>query len=126
MLNRPRISLKVLKGEKTDGSGRISIHLFVRDDKGLFVEPHVLHKAPPDKDGTEHKRRLVTKPTRGRLACDPRKDPKPVKRNGIIHVTMRSDDPRAVTCPKCMSSPEYKELMNRLEESHKVNESIEE
>ena len=100
------ISVGVLPGEPTDGSGIVCIHLFVQDDKGPFTEPHVLQPGP-SKD-----QKVVAKRIRGRLACDPKKLVAPTTRGGITKVTMRTDDPRAVTCPKCKNSPDYERLMN--------------
>ena len=40
---RRKICVRVNPGEATDGSGQVCIHLFVQDETGPFVEPHVLH-----------------------------------------------------------------------------------
>src|SRR4051812_38884899 len=93
------VSVKVLAGEPLDGTGRNCIHLYVRDPRGSFVEPHVLH--PVYKDGVRVKQELTAKPARGRLACDPAKQVAPTTKNGVTQITQRSDDPRAVTCPGC-------------------------
>lgn len=107
------INLRVLPGEPLDGSGRICIHLFVQDAKrGSFIEPHALH--PVFENGAQVKQKVQAKPTRGRLACDPKRDPAPVTRGGVITVTPRTDDPRAVTCPRCMASDEYIKAMEVL------------
>lgn len=103
------LHVKVVPGDPLNGTGRACIHLFVRDARGPFVEPHVLHPAP---DG---ERRLVARPTRGRLACDPRRKVAPVTRGGVTTLTMRTDDPRAVTCPKCAASRDWRDLMDQLE-----------
>ena len=103
------INLRVLPGEPLDGSGRICIHLFVQDERGSFIEPHALH--PVFENGVQ---KVQAKPTRGRLACDPKRDPAPVTRGGVITVTPRTDDPRAVTCPRCMASDEYIKAMEVL------------
>lgn len=107
------VNINVLPGEKLDGSGRVCIHLFVRDEQGSFVEPHVLHHAT-DEHGEIIKGQLVAKPTRGRLACDAQRKPKPTKSNTIT-VLPRSDDPRAVTCPKCIASNYYREMMSKFD-----------
>ena len=107
------IDLKVVPGEPLDGSGRVCIHLFVKDDRGPFVEPHVLC---PKKDGVSIARGdIEAKPARGRLACDPKRTVAPVTRGSIVTVTPRTDDPRAVTCPKCLASPECAELLKIIE-----------
>jgi hypothetical protein len=107
------VSISVLPGEPTDGSGRVCIHLFVPRADGPFVEPHALH--PVFQDGVQVKQQVVALPTRGRLACDPRRQVAPVTRRGVTAVTARTDDPRAVTCPRCLASVLYREAMERLE-----------
>lgn len=107
------VEVKVLPGEPLDGTGKVCIHLFVKDEAGPFVEPHALHLEATE-DGLPANR-LVSRPTRGRLACDPRRTVAPVTRGGITTVTPRSDDPRAVTCFKCKKSPEYAKTMALLE-----------
>lgn len=102
------IDIKVLPGEPLDGSGKVCIHLFVQDERGPFVEPHVLHGDDSDKN------KIVAKATRGRLACDPKRLVAPVTRRGVTSVTMRTDDPRAATCPKCIVSSAYAELMDKI------------
>lgn len=104
---RQVVSLSVLPGQPTDGSGIVCIHLFVRDPNGSFVEPHVLHQ--------EVGKKMEARPTRGRLACDRKKTVTQVKRGNVTTVVLRSDDPRAVTCPKCKATTEYSELLNRVE-----------
>ena len=105
--------LNVVPGEPLDGTGRVCIHLFVRDDRGVIVEPHVLH--PAVEDGKVVKQKYVAKPTRGRLACDLNRKVAPVVKNGKTVITPRSDDPRAVTCPKCIESAEYADMMGVLD-----------
>ncbi len=107
------INVRVLPGEPLDGSGRVCIHLFVQDNAGLFVEPHAVH--PVFKDGVQVKQQVVCGPARGRLACDPKRNPTPTTHNGVITVTPRTDDPRAVTCTKCMASNDYKAMVAKLE-----------
>lgn len=102
--------MTVLPGQPLDGSGRVCIHLFVPDKNGPFVEPHALHQTT-DEEG-KPTRELVAKKTRGRLACNSKKSVAPVTKNGITTVTHRSDDPRAVTCPKCMESEYYIKIMS--------------
>lgn len=108
------VNVRVLPGEPTDGSGRVCIHLFVRDAAGPFVEPHVL-------DTVEG--RIVAGPARGRLACDRRRRPddRP-DRDGVMTVTHRTDDPRAVTCPRCMAAPEYAAIMAILKRADEKGE----
>lgn len=111
-MSKLTINMSVLPGEPLDGTGRICIHLFVKDDRGPFIEPHVLH--PVVRDSKVVKQQLEAKPTRGRLACNPKRTVAPVTRNGVTTVTPRSDSPRAVTCPKCIASDDYKKMMEAL------------
>lgn len=104
------VHMSVLPGEPTDGSGRVCIHLFIKDEKGPFVEPHVLHEKR-DEQGEVIKGELVAKPARGRLACDPRKQVASVIKGNAIHITLRSDSPGAVSCPKCKMSKYYRDMM---------------
>lgn len=108
------IGVKVLPGEPLDGSGRVCIHLFVQDERGPVIEPNVLHMGEVEDDLGSPIKQLVARPTRGRLACDPRRTVAPVTRNGVTTVTMRTDDPRAVTCLKCLKSASYAEVMELL------------
>lgn len=98
------IDVKVLPGQPTDGTGKVAIHLFLKDDRGLFVEPNVMDIDPVEK-------RLTVGPRRGRLACDSRRTVASVTRGNVTTVTPRSDDPRAVTCLRCKASAEYAEMM---------------
>lgn len=107
------VNVSVLPGEPTDGSGRVCIHLFVPSDTGPFVEPHVLHSKLDDQ-GNPVGRQVEAKPTRGRLACSATRMAAPVTRDGVTKVTQRSDDPRAVTCPKCIASEFYVKMMERI------------
>lgn len=101
------LNVKVLPGEPTDGTGKVCIHLFIKDEKGPFIEPHVLHI---DKES----KKIVARATRGRLACDPTRTAAPVTMRGVTTLTLRTDDPRAATCPKCSASKEYKEMMDTI------------
>lgn len=107
------VNMRVLPGEPTDGSGRVCIHLFVQDATGPIVEPHVLH--PVMKDGEQVKQEVEAKSTRGRLACDRRRLAAPTTHRGVTTLTHRTDDPRAVTCPRCKESIEYADMMRKLE-----------
>lgn len=100
------VNVNVLPGEPLDGSGKVSIHLFVPDERGPFVEPHVLHLGED--------RKVVAKATRGRLACDPKRLVAPVTKQGVTTVTPRTDDPRAVTCAKCLASKDCADMLARI------------
>lgn len=103
--------MNVLPGEPLDGSGRICIHLFVQDEKALFIEPHALHPVIGE-DGNPIKQQVQALPTHGRLACNPKRNPAVSTRDGVTIVTPRTDDPRAVTCPKCIASADYARMMD--------------
>jgi hypothetical protein len=105
------ISVNVLPGEPTDGTGRVCVHLFVQDSTGPFVEPHALHPVFGD-DGVQVKQQVAVGPARGRLACDPKRSAVPVTRGNTTTVTPRSDDWQAVTCLKCKASKDYKLMAN--------------
>ena len=108
------INVKVLPGEPLDGSGRVCIHLFVQDDRGPFAEPCTRRlEEGADEIGNPTKQ-LPARSARGRLACDPRRTVAPVMRNGVTTITMRTDDPRAVTCLKCFRSADYTKAMELL------------
>lgn len=109
------VLVRVNPSEPTDGTGRVCIHLFVRDEAGPIVEPHVLHQRMVD--GQPVKGKLDALPTRGRLACDHARTVAPVTRGGVTVVTPRTDDPRAVSCPSCKRSDDYKVLMASLGEA---------
>ncbi len=107
------VEVNVLHGDPIGGTGRICIHLFVQDDRGPFVEPHALH--PVFENGVQVKQQCTAKPTRGRLACDPKRVATSTTRGGVTVVTPRTDDWRAVTCPKCKVSKDYVKMMSRNE-----------
>lgn len=110
---RRKINIRVLRGQPTDGTGFVCIHLFVPDQSGPFVEPHALHPVV-GADGLPVKQQVRAMPTRGRLACDPERTVAPVTRGSTTTVTPRSDDPRAVTCPRCIESADYVRHMTAL------------
>lgn len=110
------LQISVLPGQPTNGAGRVCIHLFVQDEKGPFVEPAVLHPAV-DENGDPIKQQVISKPTRGRLACDikrVRTVASKASRQNVTTVTMRTSEPYAVTCPNCIESVEYKRMMEIL------------
>lgn len=114
MAKKRVISISVLPGQPTDGSGIVCIHLFIRDKRGLFVEPHVLHQEV-DESGNPTGR-MVAKPTRGMLACDRKLTVNAVTKNGVTKIVHRTDDPRAVTCLKCKETEQYKSMMSTIEQ----------
>lgn len=107
--------MNTLPGQPTDGSGKVCIHLFVVDPKGPFKEPMV---AQLDKIAADNgDQRLICAPARGRLACDPKRTVAPVERKGVTTLTLRTGDPRAATCPKCITSDDYKKMMKVLSDA---------
>lgn len=107
-------SVKVLPGQPTDGSGTVCIHLIVPDDNGSFVQPHMLYIREDQDESGRIIKQLDAKPIRCRIACDPKRSVKPVIRNGVTIITHHTDDPRAITCPKCKGSPYYTKAMELL------------
>ena len=108
------VNIKVLPGEPLDGTGRACIHLFVQDERGPFAEPNALHVEDWQDDKGKPIKQLVSRPTRGKLACNPKRMVEPVMQAGVTTVTMRTDDPRAVTCPRCLSSADYTKAMELI------------
>lgn len=106
------ITMKVLPGEPTDGSGRVCIHLFVQNASGPFIEPHVLHPTIGE-DGQPIKQQVQVKSARGRLACDPKRTVALATHGNVITVTSRTDNPRAVTCIRCKASDTYAAIMKQ-------------
>lgn len=109
------VNTRVLPGEPTDGSGRACIHLFVQDEAGPFAEPHALHPALDD-EGKQIKQKVEARPTRGRLACSRTRLVAPKTVRGVTTVTHRTDDPNAVTCPKCLASEDYLRAISTMKE----------
>lgn len=101
----PVVAMSVLPGQPTDGSGDNCIHLFVQDQRGPIVEPNIMY--PTIGEDGKPTGRLGAKSARGRLACDPRRTVTPVTKNGVTHITMRTDVREAVTCLKCKKSKDY-------------------
>lgn len=93
----------VLPGEPTNGKGTICIHFLVRDEQGPCIEPHVLYPAGKGK--------LEARPTRVRIACDPKKKVSPVRVGKVISITHRTEEVSAVTCLKCKATKEYKDAI---------------
>ena len=108
--SRYRIAHRVVPGsspaEVDSGTAKVCIHLFVRDDaNGRFTESHVLE--PLVENGEVVRGKVVGGPARGRLACDPQRDVRPISKSGVVTITMRTDDWRAVTCPKCQATDDF-------------------
>lgn len=92
-----------------DGSGRVRIHYFVRDEAGPIRTPAgviaLTAMGPMSAGGTK-----------GYIACQPKQESLDVKKDGIIYPTPHSDDVRAVTCPECQATAEYKKMADFLAE----------
>ncbi len=83
-----------------DGSGRVCIHYFIRDPEGPITTP----KGQGQLAGCGG--------TKGRIACNPEQNSVSSQvSNGEYRMCVHSDDPRAVTCPACLASPEAKALL---------------
>lgn len=104
------INVIVLPGEPLDGSGKVCVHLFVPDESGPFVEPSALHMVDREGGGKQ----LVTRATRGRLACDPKRTVAQTTRGKVTVVVLRTDDPRAASCSKCRATADYSEILKRI------------
>jgi hypothetical protein len=87
-----------------DGSGRVRIHYFHRDDKGPVSTAQVVH---PTQIGP-----VPLGGATGFIACQPGLKSLFTPAGPVVH----SDDPRAVTCPECRGSGEWREVMTRLGE----------
>lgn len=108
------VNVSVLPGEPLDGRGKVCIHLLVPDDGGPFVSPCMLHVVEEVGEDGKATKKLVSRPTRCRLACSPTRTVRPEDRGSVRNVTMRTDDARAVTCPKCLGSAFYTKAMELL------------
>lgn len=52
---------------------------------------------------------------RGRIACRPAVSTvTPQAVNGAVQLLCRSEEPRAVTCPECMATPQFKRAMEEI------------
>lgn len=92
-----------------DGSGRVRIHWFCRDDKGPIrtAEAVTMSALGPVRLGG----------ATGRIACQPQRKSVAPEVNGLVTTPcVHSDDARAVTCPECMKTPEYAAAMKAYSE----------
>ena len=99
--------------------GRYRIHYFVFDPEGPCELPTGMVKT--NQGSSVRVGGSIPTPegivaTRGYIACEPeRKSVLPDGRRGTIRLCLRSDDPRAVSCPSCKETAEYKAAMADLE-----------
>jgi len=111
---QPQVVIRMLRD--ADGQlRRVRIHWFVRSVEGPAKtpgpgnSPEALAAYP---GGHPH-----LPGARGHIACQKaRTSVEPELRNGVWHPCPHSDDPRAVSCPECQATPEFKTMMKRLEE----------
>ncbi len=97
-----------------DGSGRVRIHFFVHDEKG---------PAPISAGSLTHAQGF---PMRGRIACQPeRMSIMPEVTASVIRPVVHSNDARAVTCPECQATDDYKAMMKDLAELVNVVPALE-
>ncbi len=91
------VLVKLLK----DGSGRVCIHWFVRDEAGKITTPSSVT--------TTALGPIALGGVRGRIACMPKlTSVLPTQSKGQINTCAHSDDVRAVTCPECRATDDYK------------------
>jgi len=78
-----------------DKSGRVLIHWLQPDEAGpVQTQGHPVY--------------ACIQPFRGKIACNPTQNTvNPQVRNGETLMCMHSNEVRAVTCPKCMLTPDY-------------------
>jgi hypothetical protein len=102
-----QVNIRLLPG----GSGKVRIHLFVHDEAGPASTPGGVVAVVPVFGP------LLLEPSRGRIACQASlKDVTPRVKNGIIHPVVHSNEARAVTCPECMATDDYRQAMSLLAE----------
>jgi len=92
-----------------DGSGRVRVHWIVPDQNGPLLTST---SAVPSDQGIK-----LTPGIRVRIACLPRQDTfSELTSDNGVKLTLRSDDPRAVTCPECQKTSEYQAARRLIEE----------
>lgn len=92
-----------------DGSGRVRIHFFVHDDKGLIATPPHISMTPLGF------LKLPGSGSRGYIACQPKLTTvNPVIKGGQSFPWVHSNDVRAVTCPECQATDAYKAIVKML------------
>jgi hypothetical protein len=100
-----------------DGTGRVKIHYFARDE----AAPETPSKSVQTNLGA-----IKLGGTKGYLACRramPGVTPQVI--GGVVLPFPHSDDPRAVTCPDCQKTAEYKKHVAMLGETGEVVTSTE-
>ncbi len=106
-MTNPEIHWKLLP------DGRVCIHWFVADPAGPIRNGEAT--VSQTQGGP-----LVIGGGVGRLACRPQQNSVLTQiRGNVAFPCGNSDDPRAVTCPDCMATEEYKKRMAELEANKK-------
>lgn len=85
-----------------DGSGRVCIHFFVHD--------------PPPTKMADITARPILQGSTGYIACRKQRDVSPQLVNGVWEPCPHSNEARAVTCPACMATEEWKKTMESIGE----------
>lgn len=113
---RPAVNMRLLP----DGTGRVRICWLVWDEKGPVTMPtgQVMTPQGPVPVGGSLPAPGQAPLTRARIACDPLLSSvlphsAVVRGQNVTRLVMHSDDPRAVTCPECAATEEYKKAMER-------------
>ncbi len=89
-----------------DGSGRVCIHWLFQDPEGpIQVTDRSVTASGPQ----------IVRGRRWRMACNPTQSNVSVAEGGRLTPSPHSDDPRAVTCPKCMATAKFQEAMIHLQ-----------
>jgi hypothetical protein len=97
------VEMRVLPG------GKVRIHWFERALDGPATTPSGMT--------TGAEGRLQVGPVRGRIACMPTQaNVAPQTKGGVIRLVCHSDEPRAVTCPECMATENFKTALANLNE----------
>lgn len=85
-----------------DGTGRVCIHLFVHSATGPATTPAGVNG-------------FKFEGARGYIACNPTQSKvTPLVRGNEHLLCTHSDDARAVSCPKCQETAEFRQQMDEL------------
>jgi hypothetical protein len=88
-----------------DGSGRVCVHWLISDEQGLIECKGSIIAGPQGP--------LVDNSTKKyRVACNPKQNSiNPQVRNGETFMCIPTGEIRAVTCPRCLATPEAIQAM---------------
>lgn len=105
-----KLELPLLPGEPRDGSGRALVHYLVRCAEGpvrLPVDARLTRYGVVNLGGGV-----------GYIACQPeRSDVRSVRLpDGFLRMFFHTNDPHAVTCPKCLEHPAFKKHLESINE----------